>query len=67
MRTELDKGNLGHGPAALEIGVKGFRCDPTGVDPTQVLIEIYDGKLQVHIWDGSSQDAQSTVIQPANT
>jgi hypothetical protein len=31
------------------------------------LIELYDGKLQVHIWDGSSQDAQSTVIQPANT
>jgi len=31
------------------------------------LIELYDGKLQVHIWDGSFQDAQSTVIQPANT
>ena len=66
MRIELEKGNLGHGPAALEIVVKGFRSDPTGVDPTQVLIEIYDGKLQVHIWDGSSQDPQTAIIQPAN-
>ncbi len=65
MRVELENRTLGSGPYGLEIGVKGFRGDPTADDtqPTQVLIEVYEGKLSVHVWDGSSEDPQSMHIQ----
>ena len=48
----------------LEISVEGFRGDPSCVVPIQVYIEVYEGKLRVHVWDGSSQDPQSLVIDP---
>jgi len=65
MRIEFDNDTLGSGPAALEIGVKGFQGDP-GSDEgrsTQVFIEVYEGKLSVHVWDGSSEDPQSIHIR----
>ena len=57
MKLQLDTHSLGTGPAALEIGVKGFQGDPTAADedPSQVYIEIYEGKLRVCVWDGSSK------------
>jgi hypothetical protein len=30
--------------------------------PSQVFLEIYEGQLRVHVWDGSSQDPTTTVI-----
>jgi hypothetical protein len=66
MRFEFDGQTLGSGADGLEIGVKGFRGDPTADDsqPTQVFIEVYKGKLSVHVWDGSSQDPQSIHVKP---
>ena len=66
MRIELDSYSLGTNQRAVEIGVKGFKTSPTDVDgePAQIFIEIYEGKLQVHVWDGSSQDPQTIVIDP---
>ena len=42
----------------IEIGVAGFQHDPTANDdnPTQVFIEVRNGMLAVHIWDGTSED-----------
>ena len=65
MRFEFEDHTLGIGPDALEIGVRGFRGDPTADDnqSTQVYIEVYKDKLSVHVWDGSSEDPQSIHIQ----
>ena len=67
MKLQLDAHSLGNGPSGLEIGVKGFMGDPTAADedPCQVYIEIYEGKLRVCVWDGSSQDPQTIVIDAA--
>jgi len=65
MRLEFENNTLGSGPKALEIGVKGFQGNPTADDSqsTQVFIEIYEDKLSVHVWDGSSEDPQSIYIR----
>lgn len=69
MKLQFDTHSLGTGSAALEIGVKGFQGDPSCVadEPSQVYIEIYEGKLRVCVWDGSSQDPQITVIDVADS
>lgn len=66
MRLEFAAGHLGTGTNALEIGVIGFNSNPTDAEaqPSQVCIEVYEGKLRVHVWDGSSQDPQTTIINP---
>lgn len=65
MRIELNPLNLGHGINSLEIGVNGFKTNPEDPEdmPSQVLIEIYEGKLWVRVWDGSSCDPQSIAIE----
>ena len=64
MRIELDAISLGCGCKGLEIGVLGFQSNPTDAEsqPSQVFLEIYEGQLRVHVWDGSSQDPTTTVI-----
>jgi hypothetical protein len=64
MRIEFENGEQLWGPSGLEIGIKGFETDPSANDdsPTQVYIEIYEGVLQVHVWDGTSQDPQTIKI-----
>ncbi len=66
MRLEFDFGELGTGSNALELGVIGFKSNPTDDEgrPSQVYIEVYDGKLHVHVWDGSSRDPLTTIINP---
>ncbi len=67
MRLEFENGEqLDASPRGLEIGIKGFRGDPTAADgqPTQVCIEFYEGKLKVHVCDGASEDAQTITIDP---
>lgn len=59
-RNELDSNNGG----GLEIAVAGFQGD-TGKNPVQIFVEWYNGKLAVHLWDGSSEDAKSFVIPEA--
>ena len=64
MRIELDANSLGYGCDGLEIGVRGFQSNPTDADnePCQIFIEIYEGQLRVHVWDGFSQNPATTVI-----
>jgi hypothetical protein len=47
----------------LEVRVSGFKGDPTVYHPHQVLIEIWRGKLQVHVWNGNSEDPRTVVIE----
>jgi hypothetical protein len=47
----------------LEIAVEGFNGDAQEY-PAQVFIEFYEGKLQIHIWDGSREDPIATHIIP---
>ena len=58
MRIELDANSLGCGCKGLEIGVLGFQSNPTDAvsQPSQVFLEIYEGQLRVHVWDGSSHE-----------
>lgn len=65
MRIELDpkqiRGARGEG---LEIVVKGFNGCPADELPAQVYVELYEGRLKVHVWDGSSEGPQTTTIEP---
>lgn len=54
MKLTVTKEQLAH-PGGLEIAVAGFAGDG-GVKPTQVFIEYYEGKLLVHVWDGTGED-----------
>ena len=31
-------------------------------EPSQVFIEVYEGQLRVHVWDGTSQEPVTTLI-----
>lgn len=66
MRLEFRRGQVGTGPNGLEIGIHGFQASPVYADdfPAQVYIEEYDGALQIHVWDGSSEDPQTIRIAP---
>jgi hypothetical protein len=68
MRIEFNPDQIGTGKNALEIGFHGFKANPADDDgyPSQVLIEVLEGKLHVHVWDGSP-DPQSIIIQPDNS
>ncbi len=57
MRLQFSPEELA-GPQGLEIGVTGFRSNPADHKnfPSQVYIEVYDGKLRVCIWNGNSED-----------
>jgi len=64
MRINLNTAELHPDNGGLEISVDGFKGD-SGARPTQVFVEFYGGKLAVHVWDGSSADAHTHVIQKA--
>jgi hypothetical protein len=66
MRIEIAPAEI-RPPLGLEIGVKGFQSSPADYQhfPAQVYIEIYEGKLRVCVWNGSSEDpAAIHVIEP---
>ncbi len=69
MTIQFGRNELGTGPEGLEINVEGFQHDPTSADsePTQIYVEIYEGKLRVHVWDGSSEDPRTVVIDTGTT
>ena len=57
---ELD--NKGSG--GLEIKIEGCPGDPTEDEPGMSLfIEYYEGKVQVHVWDGTQQDCQTIILK----
>lgn len=66
MRIEIAPAEIS-APQGLEIGVTGFQSSPVDHKhfPSQVYIEIYEGKLRVCVWNGSSEDpAAIHVIEP---
>lgn len=59
-KKELDNNN---GSGGLEIKVAGYTGDPQEISPgTAVFIEYYEGKLQVHVWDGTQADCQTIIL-----
>lgn len=66
MRIEISPEQAKYENGGISVCVRGFRHDPnTGPEEgEQVYIEVYEGKLRVHIWDGSSEDPITTAIEP---
>jgi hypothetical protein len=50
-------------PDGLSISVDGFKGDIGGDPASQVFIELYKGKLRVHVWDGAEDPAVTTEIE----
>jgi len=49
-------------PQGLSITVEGFKSDVGGEAPSQVFVEVYEGKLRVHVWNGGEDPASSIDI-----
>ena len=52
------------GGGGLEIEVLGYKGDIEGDHQTNVFLEIYEGKLRVHVWNGN-QDPITTECSPS--
>lgn len=65
IRLEINPRDLTSG---LEIHVKGFKGETTAEkgQETQVFIEVYEGQLQIHTWDGSGEDPVTVIIEKEN-
>jgi hypothetical protein len=48
-------------PRGLEISVDGFMGDLGSVTPSQVYMEVYEGKLRVHVWARNTHDPEASV------
>jgi hypothetical protein len=60
-QQELDKQS---GNEGLEIVIEGCTGDPLETSPgTSIYIEKYEGKVQVHIWDGTQADCQTIILK----
>jgi hypothetical protein len=58
---ELDNSQ---GSGGLEIVIEGCKGDPLDKKPgTAVFIEKYEGKVQVHVWDGTQSDCQTIILK----
>jgi hypothetical protein len=49
--TTIDNTNGGKG---IEIKVDGYKGNPECPDEAQIFIEVYEGKLRVHVWNGNN-------------
>jgi hypothetical protein len=63
MKLELKPPEIEH-PIGLEITVEGFAGDTGSVKPSQVFIELYEGNLRVHVWNGNDEDPTASVTIP---
>lgn len=64
MKLTLQKEHLDpNSGGGLEIAVSGFAGD-SGAQPVQIFVEWYGGKLAVHVWDGTSSNANTHIIKP---
>jgi hypothetical protein len=61
--TQKELVNQG-GDGGLEISIESCVGDPQEKSPgTAVFIEKYDGKIQVHVWDGNEQDCKTFILK----
>jgi hypothetical protein len=67
MKFKFTKEELTYeGAGGLEIKIEGCPGDPTDTDPgTVVFIEYYEGKVLVHVWDGTKQDCDTLELKQA--
>jgi hypothetical protein len=65
MKMKFSKKDLiNEGSGGLEIKIEGCPGDPTEDEPgTSLFIEYYEGKVQVHVWDGRGQDCQTITLK----
>ncbi len=60
MKLELQPIQIAY-PLGLEISVEGFSGELTRERPSQVYIEVYEGKLRVHVWRQDSEDPEASI------
>lgn len=48
-------------PLGLSISVEGFKGDTGSEIVSQVFIEVYNGKLRVHVWSGGENPATTEI------
>jgi hypothetical protein len=60
MKLELKPEEIAY-PNGLEIAVEGFTGDPTDVRPSQVFLEVHEGRLRVYVWNGDNEDPTVSV------
>jgi hypothetical protein len=66
IKLKLTKKQLNNngGSGGLEVKISGCIGDPAEKRPgTSLFLEFYEGKVQVHIWDGTSQDCQTILLK----
>jgi hypothetical protein len=64
MKLELQPIQIAY-PRGLEISVEGFSGEMSHERPSQVYIEVYEGKLRVHVWRRDSEDPEASIeIRP---
>lgn len=52
-------------PNGLEIAVEGFAGDIGDIQPSQLFLEVHEGKPKVHVWTTMEEDPSvSAEIQP---
>ncbi len=62
MKITMDRQYVEY-PKGLEISVSGFKGD-NSEEPAQVFIEVYEGKLRIHVWDGNEDPCTSVEVEP---
>ena len=64
MKLELKREEIEY-PNGLEIAVEGFAGDIADVKPSQVFLEVHEGKLKVYVWTTLDEDPTISVeVQP---
>ena len=54
-------------PQGLSISVEGFKGDIGHKVQSQVFIEVYNGKLRVHVWSGGEDPVSTIEIERIET
>jgi hypothetical protein len=63
MRLELKSDDIAY-PNGLEVAIEGFASDTGGIRPSQVFVEVYEGNLRVHVWNGDDEGPTVSVTIP---
>jgi len=64
LQLTVQPGDIAY-PKGLSISVEGFKGDIGHELPSQVFVEVYEGSLRVHVWNGGEDPVFSTNIERA--
>lgn len=62
LRIGEDSLDNNKGGGGLSISVPGFKRNPQSPDDGQIFIEVYEGKLRVHVWTGK-EDPETIEVE----